>query len=92
MKYLILAPEDGRVLHISDDIGYQENGNYLINGGMLAIPPTICHMVEVEQVPTGVEPERYCYVDGEFIINEDWVEPDAMTPDEIMDILDGGDA
>ena len=30
MKYILTAKEDHRIMHISDDLGYQSNGNYLI--------------------------------------------------------------
>lgn len=85
MKYLILAPDDHRIIHISDDLGYQSNGNYLINHGTLAVPPTICQMVEVEAVPAEVEPEKWLYVDGGFAVNPNWRPP---TPEpELTDAL-----
>lgn len=93
MKYLILSPDDHRIIHISNDLGYQNNGNYLIYGGTLAIPPVICDMAEVESVPEGVEPERWCYTtEAGFYENPNWVEPEEigdLTPDEVVGILTG---
>lgn len=92
MKYLILAPTDKRIIHISDDLGYQSNGNYLINNGRLAIPPSICELVTVDNVPDGVEPEKYCYIDNAFVENPNWSEPveeEYLTPDEVISILTG---
>lgn len=31
---------------------------------------------EVDNVPEEVIPEKYCYVNGEFVLNPDWVEPE----------------
>ena len=51
MKYILTAKDDHRIMHISDDLGYQSNGNYLIYGGELAVPPILADMAEVETVP-----------------------------------------
>lgn len=75
MKYLLLARDNKRIMFVSETLGYQENGNYLINDGTLAIPPSICELVEVPSIPEGVEPEKWCYKDGQFIPNPDWREP-----------------
>lgn len=92
MKYLILAPTDKRIIHISDDLGYQSNGNYLINNGRLAIPPSICELATVDSVPDNVEPEKSCYIDNAFVENPNWSEPveeEYLTPDEVISILTG---
>lgn len=92
MKYLILAPTDKRIIHISDDLGYQSNGNYLINNGRLAIPPSICELATVDSVPDNVEPEKYCYINNAFVENPNWSEPvegEYLTPDEVISILTG---
>lgn len=92
MKYVILAMDDKRIIHLSDDLGYQSNGNYLINNGTIAIPPSICEMVMVDSVPDNVEPEKYCYIDNTFVENPNWSEPveeEYLTPDEVISILTG---
>lgn len=77
MKYVLLAPEDKRVLHISNDLAYQDNGNYLVDNGTLAIPQSICEMHEVGSLPANVEPEKWCYINGQFAPNPNWREPDG---------------
>ena len=79
--YIITAKNDHRVLYMSDDLDYQTNGNYLINSGILAIPPTICDMAEVASVPDYVVPDQFLYVDGEFIVNPNYTphEEDVLT-------------
>ena len=92
MKYILTAKDDHRIMHISDDLGYQSNGNYLIYGGELAVPPILADMAEVESVPEGVEPEKWCFADGKFYANPNYVEP--MEPadpgvEEALEILRG---
>lgn len=93
MKYILTAKDDHRIMHISDDLGYQSNGNYLIYGGELAVPPILADMAEVETVPDGVEPEKWCYAEGEFAENPNYVEPtepDDPAVAEALNILKGG--
>ena len=92
MKYVLTDKDDHRIMHMSDDLGYQSNGNYLIYGGELAVPPILADMAEVQSVPEGVEPEKWCYADGEFYANPNYVEP--MEPadpgvEEALEILRG---
>lgn len=75
MTWIILESESKRIMHISNTFAKEINGNYLINGGSLAVSPSICELVEVSSVPEGVEPEKWCYKDGEFVLNPDWREP-----------------
>lgn len=92
MKYILTAKDDHRIMHISDDLGYQSNGNYLIYGGELAVPPILADMAEVESVPEGVEPEKWCFADGEFYVNPNYVEPvEPADPgvEEALEILRG---
>ena len=92
MKYILTAKDDHRIMHISDDLGYQSNGNYLIYGGELAVPPILADMAEVETVPEGVEPEKWCYADGEFYVNPNYVEPmepEDLGVEEALEILRG---
>ena len=94
MKYILTAKDDHRIMHISDDMGYQSNGNYLIYGGELAVPPILADIAEVESVPDGVEPEKWCFADGEFYANPNYVEPtepDDPAVAEALNILKGCD-
>ena len=75
-------------------MGYQSNGNYLIYGGELAVPPILADMAEVASVPKGVEPEKWCYANGEFAENPNYVEPtepDDPAVAEALNILKGSD-
>lgn len=90
MAYLILATDDKRIVHISNSLDHQSNGNYLINNGTLAIPPSICTLVEVNTVPDGVELEKWCYIDGQFVPNPNWREPEFNDVDEILNIIEEG--
>ena len=75
MKHLLLN-HAGVVLHISDTIGYQSNGNPLVDHGTLAYAAILVDRVfEVDSVPQGVTAQRYCFVDGDFVPNPNWVEP-----------------
>lgn len=90
--YLILAPEDRRIVVMSEDLAYQENGNYLLCGGELAVPPAICILAQAETVPDGVEPETWIYTEaGQF--QENPVEPEEEPEDpevsEALAILHG---
>lgn len=92
MKYILTAKDDHRIMHISDDLAYQGNGNYLIYGGELAVPPILADMAEVETVPEGVETEKWCFADGEFYANPNYVEPvEPADPgvEEALEILRG---
>lgn len=92
MKYILTDKEDHRIMHISGDLGYQSNGNYLIYGGELAVPPILADMAEVDTVPEGVEPEKWCFADGEFYANPNYVEPiEPADPgvEEALEILRG---
>lgn len=92
MPYLFLPKNDKRILHISSDLDYQPNGNYLINEGTIAIPPSIVDMIEVDSIPESVETEKWSYIDGEFVYT--WVEPseptgESVNMDRIFSILEG---
>ena len=71
MKYLILCPEDKRIIHISNSLGYEANGNLILSSG-LRVAAGIAEVAEVESVPAEVKIEKYCYADGEFVINPEW--------------------
>lgn len=71
MKYLILCPEDKRIVHISNTIGYESNGNFILSSG-IRVAKGISELIEVEEVPAGVKPEKYLYINGEFVENPEW--------------------
>lgn len=71
MKYLILCPEDKRIIHISDTIAYEKNGNFILSSG-IRVAKNIAEIAEVEEVSAGVKPEKYLYINGEFVENPAW--------------------
>ncbi|MDL2281285.1 hypothetical protein LJC10_05480, partial [Selenomonadales bacterium OttesenSCG-928-I06] len=63
--YLVLD-KDNVILYISETLGYQENGNVLVDEGRLAIAAILVKEVkEVAEVPAGIEAAKYCYTAGE---------------------------
>lgn len=81
--YLILN-NNNVIIHISETIGYQSNGNVLVDNSTLAIAKVLVkEVVEVEQVAENVEPMKYCYVNGAFEPNPNWKEP-AVPVSELL--------
>ena len=69
------------IIHISPTLGYQENGNVLVNHDSLAYAAILVDEVaEVADVPAEVAPQKYKYADGAFVLNPDYIEP---LPDEV---------
>ncbi len=61
MKYIITEKDDV-VIHISETIGYQENGNVLVDNGELAIAkPLVKDVYEVEEIEENIVEAKYCY-------------------------------
>lgn len=75
MKYII-TDKDNVVIHISNTIGYQENGNVLVDNGELAIAkPLVKEVYEVEEIEENVEEAKYCYTKEKgFYKNENYKE------------------
>lgn len=76
MKYIITDNNDV-IIHMSDTIDYQQNGNPLVDNGTLAIAKILVKAVcEVQDVPSEVTPMKYCYTEEQgFYANENYVEP-----------------
>lgn len=76
MKYIITDNKDV-VIHISNTIGYQENGNVLVDNDTLAIAkPLVKEVYEVQSIDKGICEQKYCYTEADgFYINESYVEP-----------------
>lgn len=69
------------IIHISPTLGYQENGNVLVNHDSLAYAAILVDEVaEVAEVPAEVATQKYKYMDGAFVLNPDYIEP---LPDEV---------
>jgi len=75
MKY-IFVDENDVIFEVSDTLDYQNNGNYLIKNGTLAVPQSLVKaMYEIEEVPNEVEVQKYCYTeDNGFFKNESYRE------------------
>ncbi len=68
-KHIILG-EGNVIIYISDTIGYQENGNVLVDNGTLAIAQMlVTEVIEMETIPDYVTTQDYLYVNGEFVEN-----------------------
>lgn len=76
MKYVI-TDNKNVVMHISDTIGYQSNGNVLVDNDTLAIAkPLVKGVYEVSEIPDNVVENKYCYTEEKgFYKNENYVEP-----------------
>ncbi len=72
----IITDENNVIIHISETIGYQENGNVLVDNGTLAIAePLVKGKYEVETVDEKVVPAKYCYTPEKgFYKNENYQE------------------
>lgn len=86
MKYVITNKDDV-VIHISETIGYQENGNVIVKNGELAIAkPLVKEVYEVEEIEENVEEAKYCYTKEKgFYKNENYKE--IITPEKEIEIL-----
>lgn len=75
MKYVI-TDKDDVVIHISETIGYQENGNVLVDNGELAIAkPLVKEVYEVEEIEENIVEAKYCYTKEKgFYKNENYRE------------------
>lgn len=75
----ILTNINDEIFNISETKGYQENGNYLMNGGMVgetAIPQNqVKGIFEMETIPEEVCEVKWCYTEERgFYENENHVE------------------
>ena len=62
----IITNKDNVIVHISETIGYQENGNVLVDNDTLAIPKiSVDKIYEVETIETGIVEQKYCYTEEE---------------------------
>lgn len=86
--YIVIGHND-EVIHVSKTIGYQENGNPLVDGGSLAIAAILVQSiaeVDAADIPVEVlrEPYKFCCIDGAFTDNPRYVEPtDTATVREL---------
>lgn len=80
--FIFTRTEDDVIIETAQEVGRQSNGNYLLDPtgepdmGRAAMSDTAdITMYEVEEIPTGVEPEKYCYTEKDgFYKNPDYKE------------------
>lgn len=65
MKYIITANEDKRITDISISIGYETNGNIILDNGTQIACFREVEVHEVEEIPEGIKAEKYCYTEEE---------------------------
>ena len=86
----ILTDSDGVLVAIGNEVveSSEEQGVVCINGACYGL---VGQMVwELENIPEHIVPDKYKYVDGEFIINENY-KPyvDTETLSNQIDLLEG---
>lgn len=73
MKYIITSKQDKRITDISETIGYETNGNIILDNGTQIACFREVEVHEVESIPEGVCAEKYCYTEEDgFYLNEDY--------------------
>lgn len=87
MKYII-TNENNAIIHISETIGYQENGNVLVDNNTLAIAkPLVKEVFEIENIEEGITENKYCYTEEQgFYENENYKEPEPTETQKIEDL------
>lgn len=72
----IITDKENKIIHISETIGYQENGNVLVDNETLAIAkPLVNKIYEVDEIAEGITAEKYCYTEEKgFYKNENYKE------------------
>lgn len=73
----IITNQKNVIIHISETIGYQNNGNVLVDNDTLAIAKMLVKQVyEVDEIPDDIVEYKYCYSDDKgFYKNSEYVEP-----------------
>ena len=71
----ILTDKYNHVITISKTLDYQNNGNYLVKDGTLAIVPSLVTNIyeKNEGIDEKYDSSKYCYTEEKgFYINPDW--------------------
>lgn len=85
----IITDKNDVIIKISETIGYQSNGNPLVDNDTLAISSILVGAVSEDiEIPAGVGEYTHCYKDGEFSENPDYVAPESeMSASALMEAL-----
>ena len=72
----IITDNENKIIAISETIGYQANGNVLVNNDNLAIAKILVKEVtEVQEIPENIVENKYCYTKEKgFYKNADYQE------------------
>ncbi len=70
---LLIDSTDKVVIDIVETAEVTANGNINVGTCIYAVPNIT--VLEVDTVPDNVKPQAYKYIDGEFVVNEDYREP-----------------
>lgn len=72
----IVTDNENKIIAISETIGYQSNGNVLVDNDNLAIAKILVKdVIEVQEIPENVVENKYCYTEEKgFYKNENYQE------------------
>lgn len=74
--YIIVRKEDNVILGLGKTLDYLDNGYPRLVEEDVAFVSDAVNVFEVDSIPEGVEPVKYCYTKAEgFYINPNWKEP-----------------
>ena len=88
----ILTDKNGVIICVSPTLDYQENGNPLVrdrSGNEYAIAESLVGEISADiDIPDGVEPQKYTWIDGEFAENPDYtpIVPDSELGQQVTDL------
>lgn len=77
----IITDSSDVIIHISETIDHQENGNILVDNNTLAIAkPLVKEVYEIEEISENIEESKYCYTEEQgFYENTNYKE--IVTPE-----------
>lgn len=85
----IITDKKSLVLGVTENVVYAQNGDIGINETYFFHQSIVGEVIEVEQIPSDFEINKYKYVDGEFYIVEGWQPPkDVSSNEEIQQKLE----
>lgn len=91
--YIIVEVETNVVVDYSDTIQYQSNGYPVVRSNTdqsLAYASQSYSVAETDKIPEDYKPSKYKYVDGAFVENPDYIDPEInrlYTLDEAATLL-----
>ena len=77
--FIISAKDDNRIINMHTDLDYLSNGYPRLTNKNVAFTPEFFNTLQVEEIPTEIVPEEYCYtVEDGFYLNPDYKEPSPL--------------